>query len=474
MSLNTILATAPLTTQNYVLKATGTALGNSIIYDNGSNAIGLGVTPSAWISTAKALQLGNTASLFAPSSEAILGNNIFVDSTDNNKYITTNFASQYRQVNGQHLFYNAPSGTAGNTITFTNVFNIANSGAATFAGSGNGIPLIIQDISAAITSQTAGYIGMSTSAFSGNNGDLVLYPRTSATSKILLMGGDVGIGTSSPAKTLDVFSSNNNATAQIKVKSTGNTSAGYFGVFSNQLYISAGGTYDSGWIIDGTNGITNIVMETSNGGSAIGFGTANSNTTASERMRITSAGNVGIGTSTPSGKLQIEAGVSTDSAPHILLGGNGYSGFHWMNNTAYYIGQNSQGRDVRVYSGNNTAVGVALTPNATSWTSYSDERLKTNIENFDSVLENILSLRTIKYHFKDVDEQDSQKRYGLVAQDLVGKFDEVLSKSKFSENDDTEYLGVRYTELIPVLVKALQEQQIQIQNLQEQINILAK
>jgi hypothetical protein len=48
---------------------------------------------------------------------------------------------------------------------------------------------------------------MSTSAFSGNNGDLVLYPRTSATSKILLMGGNVGIGTTNPVGNLMIQSS---------------------------------------------------------------------------------------------------------------------------------------------------------------------------------------------------------------------------------------------------------------------------
>jgi hypothetical protein len=41
MSLNTILATAPLTTTNYVLKATGTTIGNSLIWDNGTN-VGIG------------------------------------------------------------------------------------------------------------------------------------------------------------------------------------------------------------------------------------------------------------------------------------------------------------------------------------------------------------------------------------------------------------------------------------------------
>ena len=47
---------------------------------------------------------------------------------------------------------------------------------------------------------------MSTSAYSGNNGDLVLIPRTSATSKILLMEGNVGIGVTDPEKKLEVKS----------------------------------------------------------------------------------------------------------------------------------------------------------------------------------------------------------------------------------------------------------------------------
>lgn len=200
---------------------------------------------------------------------------------------------------------------------------------------------------------------------------------------------------------------------------------------------------------------------------------ANNNTTfgaATEKVRITSTGNLLIGDTTGTAKLLVNAGVTSEGSPHVLLGGNGYSGFHWMNNTAYYIGQNSQSRDLRIYSGNNTAVGVVLNPNATSWTGYSDERLKTNIDNFDSVLQNVLSLRAIKYHFKDVDTEDSQKRYGLIAQDLVGKFDEVLSKSKFSEDDETEYYGVRYTELIPVLVKAIQELSAKVTALENKTN----
>ena len=43
MSNNTILASAPLTATNYILKATGTALGQSLIWDNGTN-VGIGNT----------------------------------------------------------------------------------------------------------------------------------------------------------------------------------------------------------------------------------------------------------------------------------------------------------------------------------------------------------------------------------------------------------------------------------------------
>ena len=457
MSLNTILATAPLTTTNYILKATGTTIGNSSIFDNGTN-VGIGNTNTSYT-------LDVTGSLRATTS----------------------------------AYFATTSGSVG--IGSTTIYN----------GGGFGRVLSIYETSTValslVTSVKQFQVGIA-----GTDNDYRIYDFTGSTYRFAINGstGNVGINTTSPSTKLQVAADNSdydfgqisaigatNANAKLSIGYNTATDIGFISclkigseykplalqpILGNVLI---GGTTDNGYkLAVNANAATWASRIYNSNATGSGLVVVTQNTTTSAGLALYNGssyvlyarndGNVGIGTSAPSGKLQIEAGVSTDSAPHILLGGNGYSGFHWMNNTAYYIGQNSQGRDVRVYSGNNTAVGVALTPNAVTWTSYSDERLKTNIENFDSVLENILSLRTIKYHFKDVDEQDSQKRYGLVAQDLVGKFDEVLSKSKFSENDDTEYLGVRYTELIPVLVKAIQEQQIQIQNLQEQINILAK
>jgi hypothetical protein len=124
-------------------------------------------------------------------------------------------------------------------------------------------------------------------------------------------GGLVGIGTTSPAKKLDIYDSNGNATAQLKLRASGNTSAGYLGTFADSLYISAGGTYDSGWTRDGSNGVANIVMETSTDGSAIAFGTAATAALASEKMRITGNGRVGIGITNPSHRLSVSGDFYT-------------------------------------------------------------------------------------------------------------------------------------------------------------------
>lgn len=54
----------------------------------------------------------------------------------------------------------------------------------------NGIPIHMGDISAAPTSQTAAYVGVSTSSLTGGNGDLVLAPRTSDARSILFYTGN--------------------------------------------------------------------------------------------------------------------------------------------------------------------------------------------------------------------------------------------------------------------------------------------
>ena len=82
-----------------------------------SGNLGLGVTPSAWSGSFKALQLATGASLASGFGVTLLTNNAINDGQW--KYVTTSGASLYEQGSSQHRWYNAPSGTAGNVITFT-------------------------------------------------------------------------------------------------------------------------------------------------------------------------------------------------------------------------------------------------------------------------------------------------------------------------------------------------------------------
>jgi hypothetical protein len=91
-----------------------------------SGNLGLGVTPSAW-SAGKAIQVGEVAvSLWGISGNTVLGNNSYFSSGD--KYATTSGASQYAQFNGAHKWYTAPSGTAGDAISFTQAMTLSAAG----------------------------------------------------------------------------------------------------------------------------------------------------------------------------------------------------------------------------------------------------------------------------------------------------------------------------------------------------------
>lgn len=151
--------------------------------------------------------------------------------------------------------------------------------------------------------------------------------------------GAVGIGTTSPAKKLDVYDSNGSATAQLKLRASGNTSAGYLGTFADSLYISIGGTYNSGWTRDGANGVANLVMETTTGGSAFAFGTAATAGLATERMRIDGSGRVTMPYQ-PAFKAGLSSSTTFGANSTIIFndtGGNHFNiGGHYSTSTGMF------------------------------------------------------------------------------------------------------------------------------------------
>lgn len=120
--------------------------------------------------------------------------------------------------------------------------------------------------------------------------------------------------------------------------------------------------------------------------------------------------------------------------------------------------------------------GPYLTNLGTSWTSSSDERIKTITGDIQNAVDRLSNLRTVQAYFNADDEQRDHPV--LIAQDIAEQFP---TTAIFPENYDEELtpddarfkaIGVNYQELIPVLVAAIKEQKTEIDNLKARVTAL--
>lgn len=346
------------------------------------------------------------------------------------------------------IIYGATHATFPNAIQFVNnntaSLTLAANGMFTYEGTGNGIPLRFQDISAAITGQTAGYIGISTSAFSGNNGDLVLYPRTSATSRILLMGGSVGINVipapwGSPAGNImqlgnraSIFSYNNTTTDIGNNIYFNGSDYIYLQTAGASLYRQQSGTH--AWF-------------------TIGSGTAGNSAGIIERMSISSNGKTTInGGTANSSDYAID--IKNSNTTMFFVRNDGYMYFGLEANSPYNIAQS--GRTCILAS--NGSVGYLS----------STRESKTNIESIKNIdFINQLNPVQFNYRIKNdeineyTDEFYDNLTYGFIADEV----EKVNKELIFYNSDGTTLAGVDYNSMIAILTKAIQEQQAQIEEL---------
>jgi hypothetical protein len=115
---NTILGDATTDTLN---------VGAGGLVKDASGNVGIGVTPSAWLSTDRAIELTAGALDSVSATDLRLYQNAY-NGASGSVYKTSNFASLYRQAGAYHIWYSAPSGTAGNAITFTQAMTLDASG----------------------------------------------------------------------------------------------------------------------------------------------------------------------------------------------------------------------------------------------------------------------------------------------------------------------------------------------------------
>jgi len=165
-----------------------------------SGNVGLGVTPSAWATLVPAIQIGGGGSFIAAqgsgsanSDSIYIGTNAHFDGTDW-KYKETNHASYFLQANGVHQWFTAASGTAGNTITFTERARIDSSGVFSVG---------CTDLSSTSTTDTGAQMGSSGAGnfFRASNTPLIVMRQTNDGTLVDLRQGGASEGTISVSGT---------------------------------------------------------------------------------------------------------------------------------------------------------------------------------------------------------------------------------------------------------------------------------
>jgi hypothetical protein len=196
-------------------------------------------------------------------------------------------------------------------------------------------------------------------------------------------------------------------------------------------------------------------------------GTAGNPVTFSQSMILDNSGNLLVGTTTATGKLTVSDPVDrTQATAQFSVSGNGYTAHHFLDATAYYIGQNSSIRVLRMYSGGSSGTGVQLSAGGTSWGTYSDERIKTGLTPIENALSKVNTLRAVTGRYNT--DEDTVSRAFLIAQDVQA----VLPEAVDEDNDEQKTLTLKYTEVIPLLVAAIKEQQAIIEQMQTRLTAL--
>lgn len=118
----------------------------------------------------------------------------------------------------------------------------------------------------------------------------------------------------------------------------------------------------------------------------------------------------------------------------------------------------------------------------------SDKRLKTNITPLEYGLDAILKLRTVSFKWKEekvggfvIPEDEKENKLGLIAQEVLNVIPEAIQTHQWKEYEENPgvlvkeemyRIGISYSEIIPVITKAIQEQEKEIRALEEQNNKL--
>ncbi len=311
-------------------------------------------------------------------------------------------------------------------------------------------------------------------------------------------GGNVGIGTTSPATNLEI----SDASGSVLTLRRADTYLGSGNVIGDINFDAdvAGSTIAS---------IKGRAEETGTTKSFLAFYTNNGSSTT-QSMRIDSSGNVGIGVTAPASALQVAGDILPSADNTGVIGNTAYT---WANGQftnlsvnstltvvstlnvrsaidladsdvlrfgssddfkMYYDGaanemefeMEASCNQIRVHDNGTTRFTFARsTGNFTATgdvVAYSDARVKENVKTIDNALDKIMSMRGVSYNRTDT--EDKTKKVGVIAQEIQ----QVLPEVVLVQADGM--LGVSYGNIFGVLIEAIKEQQQQIDELKKRLD----
>jgi len=336
-------------------------------------------------------------------------------------------------------------------LTFTNgLVNSSNS--VTWGGDLTQDTSITQDGSESITfiNNGAGNITFNLNA----TGDFNVTDGTNS-AFFIKDDGNIGIGTTDPGYKLDInggLRATNYYSADGTIGGTSNV-AGM--VFKNGLYTS--GTIEI--LPPGTEG-------------QMLYNNAGDWTATSGMFWDDTNSRLGIGTTAPTAPLSVAGTTSRISNDSGDLTITPFANLI-ISQGAVGIGTTNPSEALHVVgSARFTAIGslssaydIGVTADGTLTTSTSDEALKTNIENMGSTLSKVMELNPISFNW--INDPDGDTDVGFIAQEINEIFPEVT----FINPTDGK-MGVNYSRIPSILTKAIQEQQIIIQENQVRLEAL--
>jgi hypothetical protein len=204
-------------------------------------------------------------------------------------------------------------------------------------------------------------------------------------------------------------------------------------------------------------------------------------TNATERMRIDSSGNVGIGTSSPTAELTLvgDMSITTGDITNNATRAQGQNGYHLGNNSVHVLSKNvgDSSRVLEVYGANGyfRIMGDGDAQNTNNqYTGISDIKLKENIVDANSQWDDIKAIQVRNYNFKADTGYETHTQIGVVAQELEAVCPGLI-KDCIDEDADSNDLGtttkaVAYSVLYMKAIKALQEAMTRIETLEQRLS----